>query len=224
MQYQVQLSAIGGALRQAREAKAWSQRELAARSGVTQANISKIETGQVDPQFSTIVELARFLDLEVTLAPRQASPAIEAIIRSASAAHVPPQVARDLDRINAAARVMHQDGEDLLAEAPASFHQTVQRLGETAALLALAGTSFAAPFAARELSRIAAQVNAAQKLVTPTAGARSDFVRRNPKMIEQAERRLAEAVRGLSVLRNTVVHRADDAQRPAYVPDDEDGV
>ncbi len=222
MQHQVQLEAFGGVLRQAREAKGWSQRELAARSGVTQANISKIETGQVDPQFSTLVELARFLDIEMILAPRQATTAIAAIIRGASAAHVPAQVARDLERINSAARIMRQSAEGVLADAPASFHQTVQRLGETAAPLALAGTSFAAPFAARELSRIAAQVSAAQKLVTPAASARSGFAQHNPKMIEQAERRLAEAVRALAVLRNTVVHRADEEQRPAYVLDDEE--
>lgn len=222
MQYQAQLEAFGGVLRQAREAKGWSQRELAARSGVTQANISKIETGQVDPQISTLVELSRFLDLEVTLAPRQATPAIEAIIRDTSAARVPPQVARDLERISAATRAMRQGGQGALAEAPASFHQTVRRLAETAAPLALAGASFAAPFAARELSRIAAQVTAAQKLVTPAVRAQIDFVRRNPKMIVRAEGRLAEAARALAVLRNTVVHRAGEEQRPAYMLDDEE--
>lgn len=223
MLHQTQLETFGGVLRQARELKGWSQRELAARSGVTQANISKIETGQVDPQLSTLVELARFLDLEVTLAPRQATPAIEAIIRGVSAARVPPQVARDLERIKAAARLMRQGAEGPLAEAPPSFHHTVQRLAETAAQLALAGASLATPLAARELSRIAAQVSAAQKLVTPAAGAGIDFVRRNPKMIDQAERRLAEAARALAVLRNTVVHHADEALRPAYVLDDEEG-
>jgi transcriptional regulator with XRE-family HTH domain len=223
MQHQTQLEAFGRVLRQAREVKGWSQRELAARSGVTQANISKIETGQVDPQLSTLVELARFLDLEVTLAPRQATPAIEAIIRGVSAARVPPQVARDLERIKAAARLMRQGAEGPLAEAPPSFHHTVQRLAETAAQLALAGASLATPLAARELSRVAAQVSARQKLVTPADGAGIDFVRRNPKMIEQAERRLAEAARALAVLRNTVVHSADEALRPAYVLDDEEG-
>lgn len=223
MQYQLQLELFGGALREAREAKGWTQRELAQRSGATQANISKIETGQVDLQLSTLLELARFLDLEVILAPRQAAPAIDAIIRGAAAARVPPQVARDLERIGAAARDMRQRGENVLADAPASFHQIVRRLAETAAPLALAGASFAVPFAARELSRIANQITAAQKLVTPAAGARAGFTRRNPKTIEQAERRLAEATRALVALRNSVAHRASEEQRPAYVLDDEEG-
>lgn len=222
MKYQPLLGTFGAALREAREAKAWSQRELAARSGLTQANISKIETGQVDPQLSTLVELARFLDLEVTLAPRQAAPAIEAIIRDTSAARVPPQVARDLERIGAAARAVRESADDVLAEAPASLHVAARRLDEAAGALALAGSSFAAPFAVRELTRIANQVSAAQKLVTPAGKAQLDFVRRNPKMIEQAERRFAEAARALATLRNMIVHRTVDEQRPAYVLDDEE--
>ncbi|ANP45766.1 helix-turn-helix domain-containing protein [Candidatus Viadribacter manganicus] len=223
MKHQAQLKALGALLRKAREAKGWSQRELAARSGVTQANISKIETAQVDLLFSTLIELARFLDLEVTLAPRQAAPAIEAIIRDVAAARVPVQIARDLERIRVAARAVREGGEGVLADAPESFHLTARRLDEAARTAALAGASFAAPFAARELARIANQVAAAQKLVAPSLKGHADFVARNPKMIEQAERRLAEAARALALLRNTVVHRAADEQRPAYTLDDEEG-
>lgn len=213
---------LGRGLREARSAKGWSQRRLSAQSGVTQANISKIENGQVDLQVSSLMELARFLDLELTLAPRQATPAIEAIIRETSAARVPAQVARDVERINTAALDMADRLEGPLAEAPASLRDTVQRVLDASHFLRLSGTSYAAPFAARELSRIANQVTAAQKLLTPTVKAQIDFVRRNPKTIEEAQKRLAEATRSLAVLRNTVVHQTTDEQRPAYVLDDDE--
>lgn len=222
MGYQTQLQELGRGLREARSAKGWSQRRLSAQSGVTQANISKIENGQVDLQVSSLMELARFLDLELTLAPRQATPAIEAIIRETSAARVPAQVARDVERINTAARDMADRLEGPLAEAPASLRDTVQRVLDASHFLRLSGTSYAAPFAARELSRIANQVTAAQKLLTPTVKAQIDFVRRNPKTIEEAQKRLAEATRSLAVLRNTVVHQTTDEQRPAYVLDDDE--
>jgi len=216
------LQELGRGLREARSAKGWSQRRLSAQSGVTQANISKIENGQVDLQVSSLMELARFLDLELTLAPRQATPAIEAIIRETSAARVPAQVARDVERINTAALDMADRLEGPLAEAPASLRDTVQRVLDASHFLRLSGTSYAAPFAARELSRIANQVTAAQKLLTPTVKAQIDFVRRNPKTIEEAQKRLAEATRSLAVLRNTVVHQTTDEQRPAYVLDDDE--
>lgn len=222
MGYQTQLQELGRGLREARSAKGWSQRRLSAQSGVTQANISKIENGQVDLQVSSLMELARFLDLELTLAPRQATPAIEAIIRETSAARVPAQVARDVERINTAALDMADRLEGPLAEAPASLRDTVQRVLDASHFLRLSGTSYAAPFAARELSRIANQVTAAQKLLTPTVKAQIDFVRRNPKTIEEAQKRLAEATRSLAVLRNTVVHQTTDEQRPAYVLDDDE--
>jgi len=222
MRYQTQLQELGRGLREARSAKGWSQRRLSAQSGVTQANISKIENGQVDLQVSSLMELARFLDLELTLAPRQATPAIEAIIRETSAARVPAQVARDVERINTAALDMADRLEGPLAEAPASLRDTVQRVLDASHFLRLSGTSYAAPFAARELSRIANQVTAAQKLLTPTVKAQIDFVRRNPKTIEEAQKRLAEATRSLAVLRNTVVHQTTDEQRPAYVLDDDE--
>jgi len=73
---------IIAALRAARDQKAISQRELSARSGVPQAKISRLENGAVDVQLSSLVSLARALDLDVELAPRKALPAIKAIIRS----------------------------------------------------------------------------------------------------------------------------------------------
>ncbi len=69
-------------LREARVRKGFSQRELSARSGVPQSHISKIESGSVDLRVSSLVALARVLDLELFVAPKKSVPAIKSIIRS----------------------------------------------------------------------------------------------------------------------------------------------
>ncbi|MEX2454463.1 MAG: helix-turn-helix transcriptional regulator [Rhodospirillaceae bacterium] len=72
---------LAASLRSAREAKGLSQRALSARSGVPQGHISKIENGTVDLRLSSLVQLARALDLELALVPRRALPAVQAIVR-----------------------------------------------------------------------------------------------------------------------------------------------
>jgi transcriptional regulator with XRE-family HTH domain len=73
---------ISLALKAARVKKGFSQRDLAARSGVPQGHISKIENGAVDLRLSSLIELARVLDIEVTLVPRKNVAAVESIVRS----------------------------------------------------------------------------------------------------------------------------------------------
>ena len=63
-------------LREARVRKGFSQRELSARSGVPQSHISKIESGSVDLRISSLIALARVLDLELLVAPKKSIPAI----------------------------------------------------------------------------------------------------------------------------------------------------
>lgn len=75
---------IIGILKSAREAKGLSQRDLSAMVGVPQSHISKIESGGSDLKLSSLVELARALDLELALVPRKFMPAIDGIIRSAA--------------------------------------------------------------------------------------------------------------------------------------------
>lgn len=68
-------------LKRARKAKGLSQRELSAKSGVPQSHISKIENGAVDLRVSSLVALARTLDLELELVPRKTVPAVQSIVR-----------------------------------------------------------------------------------------------------------------------------------------------
>jgi transcriptional regulator with XRE-family HTH domain len=60
---------------------ALSQRALAARSGLTQAHISQIETGRLEPGLSSFIQMARALDLEVVLVPKKLLPAVQGILR-----------------------------------------------------------------------------------------------------------------------------------------------
>jgi transcriptional regulator with XRE-family HTH domain len=60
---------------------ALSQRALSARSGLTQAHISQIETGRLEPGLSSFIEMARALDLEVVLVPKKLLPAVQGVLR-----------------------------------------------------------------------------------------------------------------------------------------------
>lgn len=75
-------------LREARQRKGFSQRELSAKSGVPQSHISKIENGAVDLRVSSLVALARVLDLELELIPKKTVPAVKSIVRSSTSADV----------------------------------------------------------------------------------------------------------------------------------------
>ncbi len=69
-------------LKSAREAKGFSQRYLSKRTGLPQSHISKIESGGADIRLSSLIELARALDLDLKLVPRKAVPAVDNIVRS----------------------------------------------------------------------------------------------------------------------------------------------
>lgn len=60
---------IGEALKKARQEKGISQAALAKSAGIPQSHLSKIERGLVNLQVATLIELARALDLEVTILP-----------------------------------------------------------------------------------------------------------------------------------------------------------
>jgi len=73
---------IAARVREARIAKALTQKELGQRVGLPQSHISKIEKGTVDLKLSSLVEIARALELEITLVPRKALPAVEGAVRA----------------------------------------------------------------------------------------------------------------------------------------------
>ena len=66
-------------IRQTREAKALTQSDLGARIGQPQSAVSRIEHGG-DLRLSTLLEMARVLDLEPVLVPKHLIPAVHALL------------------------------------------------------------------------------------------------------------------------------------------------
>jgi len=74
-----QLELIAAALKSARQQRGLSQRALAAKAGVPQSHISRIENATVDLQTSSLIAIARALGLEVMLVPRAATSAVRSM-------------------------------------------------------------------------------------------------------------------------------------------------
>ncbi len=57
------------------------QAEVGAKLGLPQSHVSKIEQKVVDPRLSTVSEMARVLDQELILVPRQMLPKVRALMQ-----------------------------------------------------------------------------------------------------------------------------------------------
>lgn len=68
-------------IRQARENAAMSQRDLSARSGVTQSHISQIESSKLSPGIGTMIDIGRALDLELIFVPKRSMSAVNSLIQ-----------------------------------------------------------------------------------------------------------------------------------------------
>ena len=71
--------AISETLRAVREAKGIRQSELARTIGMDPGHLSRIESGQSNPNIATLTEIARALELEIMLVPRENVPAVRAM-------------------------------------------------------------------------------------------------------------------------------------------------
>lgn len=179
-------------VRRARLAKGWSQRDLSARSHLTQAQISRIENGGVDLQVSTLLELARSLDLDLQLVPKAAITSVEAAVRSAEERSARNLLAT-LRRLAEEARKSAPGRKDI-----ACIASSLEELTPLAARLR--GVVLTADL---ERLRISLEdfLNAAER----------------PRRVKPYR----DAAAWLKTLRNTLMH-APDAERPAYSLDDED--
>ncbi len=75
------LEQIVAALKAARTQKGLSQKALGVKVGLPQSHISRIEQGLVDLQTSSLIQLARTLDLELMLVPSKLVPTFQALQR-----------------------------------------------------------------------------------------------------------------------------------------------
>lgn len=72
---------VAETLKKARIAKKLSQRALGPLVGLPQSHISKIESGLVDLQVSSLIQLSRVLELELMFIPRILVPTVQALQR-----------------------------------------------------------------------------------------------------------------------------------------------
>jgi transcriptional regulator with XRE-family HTH domain len=113
MKYETQ--EIADRLREAREAKHLSQRELSRLAGVPQAQISRIESNSVDLRLSSLVAIASALDLEIALVPRKAVPAVKSITRQTTDRTViqPPAISKEMQQLQKAVRALQIEAPSL---------------------------------------------------------------------------------------------------------------
>ncbi|SIR15644.1 Helix-turn-helix domain-containing protein [Rhizobium sp. RU33A] len=188
---------IADRLREAREAKQLSQRELSRLAGVPQAQISRIETNNVDLRLSSLVAIANALDLEIALVPRKAVPAIKSIMRQTTDRNVIQSTAidKEMQRLQKAIRTLQ-------IEAPA--------LPEL-----------------QDLRKAIASIQRLQidtRFLDSLRSLRRTIERAN---LTQQWNGIFDAANGMKALRNKIAHFAPtseqrNANRPAYSLDEED--
>ena len=88
-----------------RKARKITQAELAERAGLSRMAVQRTETGDVDPRYSTLVEMARVLGMQMMAVPAELVPALQAFIQSGgkflgqpTGADAPPSIVDSLMR------------------------------------------------------------------------------------------------------------------------------
>jgi transcriptional regulator with XRE-family HTH domain len=97
------------ALKEARAKRAWTQRQLASRLGLTQKHISGIESGKIVPRYDTLLELVRALDHDLLMVPRSLVPVVQSLVRD----HLKDQPGEGEER-----PLYATGGEEVTAEGP----------------------------------------------------------------------------------------------------------
>lgn len=196
-----EIEQIAAGIRAARQAKALTQTELGQRVGLPQSHISKIEKGAVDLQLSSLVEIARALDLEVKLIPRKALPAVEGAVRAHGTAL---ETSRALNWLNEQAQLVDRIKESFPDLAQIEDFQN----------------------AVRNISKLqfdAAQRKALDEALRPAK--RLKFLIDTQSGAASLARQLEEATSSLRQFRNIQVHAPlteTQRQRPAYRLEDDE--
>ena len=73
------MTAIGNLIRREREARGLTLADLSRATGIAVPNLSRIETGSVDPRWGTITRITDALDTDLTLTPRGQPTTLEAL-------------------------------------------------------------------------------------------------------------------------------------------------
>ena len=91
-------------LEQARKAAGLSQEALAKAAGLSRMTVQRIESGQIDPRLSTLLEMARVLGLGLMPVPTALRPTLEDFVRAGgrllgqpAGIEAPPSIAQSLE-------------------------------------------------------------------------------------------------------------------------------
>ncbi|MBA3836177.1 MAG: XRE family transcriptional regulator [Zymomonas sp.] len=195
---------LAASLREARIAKALTQKALGQRVGLPQSHISKIEKGAVDLKLSSLVEIARALELEIKLVPRKALPAVEGAVRAHGTS---VQTSRTLSLLNQQAQIADRikaNFPDLLPQVE-DFQKAIRSLPRL-------------EFDAAQLKALDEALQPAKQLTVIIDGQGG---------VAALAKRLEEATSALRHFRNMQVHHAPlleaARQRPAYRLEEDDG-
>ncbi|MGH6827390.1 MAG: helix-turn-helix domain-containing protein, partial [Rhizomicrobium sp.] len=198
-------------LQAARERKGLSQRALAAKLGVRQSYVSRIENAGVDPKASSLTEIARALDLELVLIPRRLVPAVQALQR--------------------------QDEPNDSTKFEVSLHDHLNRIRhQLQTIEALAGEPKALIYLDKVIAdllplRFGALAGVQIQTLLEQIGTILKQIRRGPhpsvdkQISKEALLTIDRLARELRAIRNRLAHQAADQPSqavPAYRPDTED--
>ncbi|MET3900381.1 transcriptional regulator with XRE-family HTH domain [Devosia sp. UYZn731] len=183
-------------LRRARAENHLSQRELSARTGLTQSNISLIENGSTEPGINTVVQLARALDLELMLVPKRYIPAVIGIMRS------PTNPGALTPETGSAMLTELKRGERLVKKLTAQY-------GEQPDLLKIGATL-------RDMRRLNVRADELNQ-VTDALNTLRDH-----QASPQASPVVREVGERLRRLRNNIIHQPPATVRSAYGEDEDD--
>ena len=205
------VNGLTAGLATARRRAGLNQNALAARVGVDQSYVSKVERGAVDPQTSTLTELARALDLEPMLVPRQLVPAVQALQREVA-----------LDPRNAPGKI-----DQALLQLSRRARRLLQRYPAVSALSELATTADelrAARLDGSYAAKVRPLIDSAEAILRALRGSPSD---RTPleqtKIAKDSAQGLKPLTSALRDQRNQWVHReAPSLPLPAYRLGDDD--
>lgn len=180
---------IAQALKSSRENKGLSQRALSSLTGVLQTRISKIENGATDFRITTLVALARALDLELALVPRKAVSAVQSVVR---ASEPRPALSQSTQALKELERLKH----------------TLESFGDTAK-----GTEEYAQFQRqlRDLHHL--QLGKTHRNALKEAASALKTFQRNPERKDVFRRALAD----IRALRNALAHAPVNLPQPTTV-------
>jgi transcriptional regulator with XRE-family HTH domain len=196
-----EIDEMAGAIRAARQAKALTQKELGQRVGLPQSHISKIERGAVDLQLSSLIEIARALNLEVKLVPRKALAAVEGVVRAHGTTVDTSRALNLLNEQTQLAERIKESSPDL--SQIEGFQNAIRNIPKLS-------------FDAAQLKALNEALRPAKRLKS-LLGAQKDAAK--------VARMLEEAISSLKHFRNSQVHAPlteTGRQLPAYRLEDED--